>query len=114
MPNWIRARSRVSSAIGSAPSVIGTPPSVPTRHHSGIVPIGGDSCESPGWDDAALTDLVQPLSDSRGGCSMARHQREDRGAVVVTGTSTGIGAATAIHLAEEGFQVFAGVRREED
>lgn len=38
-------------------------------------------------------------------------QPEDRGTVVVTGTSTGIGAATAIHLAEQGFQVFAGVRR---
>ncbi len=35
----------------------------------------------------------------------------DRGAVVVTGTSTGIGAATAIHLAKKGFQVFAAVRR---
>ncbi len=34
-----------------------------------------------------------------------------RGAVVVTGTSTGIGAATAILLAGKGFQVFAGVRR---
>ena len=38
----------------------------------------------------------------------------DRGSVVVTGTSTGIGAATAKHLAESGFHVFAGVRREED
>ena len=38
----------------------------------------------------------------------------DRGHVVVTGTSTGIGAATALHLAETGFHVFAGVRRAED
>ena len=38
----------------------------------------------------------------------------DRGFVVVSGTSTGIGAATAVHLAEKGFRVFAGVRREED
>lgn len=37
-----------------------------------------------------------------------------RGPVVVTGTSTGIGAATAIHLAEKGFQVFAGVRHATD
>ena len=34
--------------------------------------------------------------------------------VVVTGTSTGIGAATALHLARNGFHVFAGVRRAED
>ena len=34
--------------------------------------------------------------------------------MVITGTSTGIGAATAIHLAENGFHVFAGVRRSED
>lgn len=33
-----------------------------------------------------------------------------RGAVVVTGTSTGIGAATAAYLAEQGFRVFAGIR----
>lgn len=38
----------------------------------------------------------------------------DRGAVVVTGTSTGIGAATAVHLADLGFTVFAGVRRPDD
>jgi NAD(P)-dependent dehydrogenase (short-subunit alcohol dehydrogenase family) len=37
-----------------------------------------------------------------------------RGAVVITGTSTGIGAATAVHLAEAGFHVVAGVRREVD
>lgn len=37
-----------------------------------------------------------------------------RGPVVVTGTSTGIGATTALHLARNGFHVFAGVRRAED
>jgi NAD(P)-dependent dehydrogenase (short-subunit alcohol dehydrogenase family) len=37
-----------------------------------------------------------------------------RGFVVVTGTSTGIGAATALHLVDEGFHVFAGIRREGD
>jgi NAD(P)-dependent dehydrogenase (short-subunit alcohol dehydrogenase family) len=41
-------------------------------------------------------------------------QTSDSGYVVVTGTSTGIGAATAMYLAENGFQVFAGVRREVD
>jgi NAD(P)-dependent dehydrogenase (short-subunit alcohol dehydrogenase family) len=37
-----------------------------------------------------------------------------RGAVVVTGASTGIGHATALLLDREGFTVFAGVRRNED
>jgi NAD(P)-dependent dehydrogenase (short-subunit alcohol dehydrogenase family) len=37
-----------------------------------------------------------------------------RGAVVVTGTSTGIGRATAIRLAGMGFKVFAGVRKQAD
>jgi NAD(P)-dependent dehydrogenase (short-subunit alcohol dehydrogenase family) len=35
-------------------------------------------------------------------------------AVVVTGTSSGIGAATALELAARGYTVFAGVRREAD
>ncbi len=37
-----------------------------------------------------------------------------RGAVLITGASTGIGAACAVHLDRLGFQVFAGVRRQED
>ena len=37
-----------------------------------------------------------------------------RGAVVVTGSSTGIGRACALHLDRLGFKVFAGVRKEAD
>ncbi|MCV7372187.1 SDR family NAD(P)-dependent oxidoreductase [Mycolicibacterium arabiense] len=37
-----------------------------------------------------------------------------RGRVVITGASTRIGEATALHLHDLGFAVFAGVRREED
>ena len=35
-------------------------------------------------------------------------------AVVITGASTGIGAASAVELARRGFSVFAGVRKETD
>jgi len=45
---------------------------------------------------------------------MTSGQTEDRGPIVITGTSTGIGAATAVHLADLGFQIFAGVRRQAD
>lgn len=45
---------------------------------------------------------------------MSMNQSTNLGAVVVSGTSTGIGAATASHLAAKGFEVFAGVRRDKD
>ena len=38
----------------------------------------------------------------------------EKGAVVVTGASTGIGRATALHLDERGYTVFAGVRKQAD
>jgi NAD(P)-dependent dehydrogenase (short-subunit alcohol dehydrogenase family) len=45
---------------------------------------------------------------------MSNGGRQGRGAVVVTGASSGIGRATARALAQAGFDVFAGVRRVED
>ena len=45
---------------------------------------------------------------------MAHEPHGDRGAVVVTGTSTGIGAACTLRLAKKGFAVFAGVRHAAD
>lgn len=45
---------------------------------------------------------------------MAKEQKFNRGAVLVTGASTGIGMACAIHLDRLGFRVFCGVRKEKD
>jgi NAD(P)-dependent dehydrogenase (short-subunit alcohol dehydrogenase family) len=40
--------------------------------------------------------------------------QQSRGAVVITGASTGIGEVSATHLSGLGFHVFAGVRKPED
>lgn len=45
---------------------------------------------------------------------MAKANGQERGAVMITGTSTGIGAACALHLAQQSFSVFAGVRGKAD
>jgi NAD(P)-dependent dehydrogenase (short-subunit alcohol dehydrogenase family) len=45
---------------------------------------------------------------------VARKRKESRGAVVVTGASTGIGEVCALYLDKLGFKVFAGVRKKID
>lgn len=45
---------------------------------------------------------------------MQSHDRSTRGAVLITGASSGIGKSTALYLDSLGFQVFAGIRREAD
>lgn len=45
---------------------------------------------------------------------MTANDKAGRGGVVITGASSGIGRACALHLDRLGFQVFAGVRREAD
>ena len=53
-----------------------------------------------------------PLGRRVRGASLSR--LVSKGYVVVTGASTGIGEATARHLAGLGFNVFAGVRKDAD
>jgi NAD(P)-dependent dehydrogenase (short-subunit alcohol dehydrogenase family) len=45
---------------------------------------------------------------------MADESSVPKGAVVITGASTGIGMACAFHLDRLGFRVFAGIRKEND
>ena len=44
----------------------------------------------------------------------AHKATKNRGTIVITGTSTGIGRAAATWLADAGFRVFAGARKLSD
>lgn len=58
--------------------------------------------------------LLEPVMVLRPGFKRSEMSIGDNRAVVVTGASTGIGAACALQLDRLGFTVFAGVRKSED
>src|SRR5262249_37501688 len=88
------ATPRPWQGLSGTPSARRSPRSTRRRRRSSRP---GSRKRRQGWE-------VEPMTN----------EQTDRGFVVVTGTSTGIGAATALRLAENGFDVFAGVRRVED
>ncbi len=73
---------------------------------------------STGWMGQGLA--LSGCRDEKPGMVLRRGEKRsriligDNRAVVITGASTGIGAASALHLDRLGFTVFAGVRKPED
>ncbi|MFN7439608.1 MAG: SDR family NAD(P)-dependent oxidoreductase, partial [Phycisphaerales bacterium] len=54
------------------------------------------------------------MSMTRSPGTQTSDRRASRPAVLITGASTGLGRACAIHVVREGWLVFAGVRSERD
>ncbi|MQA86024.1 MAG: SDR family NAD(P)-dependent oxidoreductase [Streptosporangiales bacterium] len=82
--------------------------SLPGRSHDGFAePITGPSV---GSEASAVEVMIMVGPTGNAGNAGPT----DRGTVLVTGTSSGIGRATVVALAGAGFTVFAGVRNEGD
>src|SRR4051794_471642 len=107
-------RPIIRSASPPTAWTLPVPPSMATTE--------GSATTTP-WPLRQTRVLAVPRSTARSGApslGMKRLRAKRRivaamaGAVVVTGASTGIGEASARHLSSLGFDVFAGVRKEED